>query len=229
MANPLYNSRTSAATYRWDYNGSAYSNEWASASLKQWLNNETLKSGSASNYPTTKFLSNYTSSWTNKIAPSTWYVRGFTGSTKNTKAIYTDEIANVKNGVNGYTTNQQGNSATLTNTKVGLMYISDYMYAASPTYWNYPGFSLSGSSYDYRAARTYNWLSSNIITWTGSPSSNTANNVWYVNIDGSLFGSAVTIGYAVRPVFSLSSNVEIDTTATSADGSASHPYILKSE
>ena len=235
MANPLYNSVTSAATYRWDYIGTStsgtYSNKWASASLKQWLNGEILKSGAESYYPTDSFLSNYTNTWTNKIAASTWYVRGFTDRTLNAKGIYTDEITNVKNGVSGYTTNYQGNSATLTNTKVGLMYISDYMYGASPSYWNYPGYSSSGATYDYRAASSNNWLFTGVITWSISPRASSSSGAWNVTTTGNVNNVTVSLGVhgarAVEPVINLSSDIEIDTSATSADGSASHPYMIK--
>ena len=37
------------------------------------------------------------------------------------------------------------------------MYISDY-YSATSRYWNYPGFSINGESYDYRAAMDNNWM-----------------------------------------------------------------------
>ena len=229
MANPLYNSAESDILFEWDYDGTSYSNEWATASLKQWLNGETLKSGSENDYPETPFLSNYTSTWTNKILPYTWYVRGIEYSNNgfNAKSAYTQEIYNVKNSVSGYTTTNQGTSPVLSNTKVGLMYVSDYMYAASPTYWNYLEYLEDAPRYDYRAAAASNWLVPENWYWTISPNAEDSGNALGVFNAGDLYSNVVTYSSAVLPVVYLSSDIEIDASATSADGSISHPYILK--
>lgn len=47
--------------------------------------------------------------------------------------------------------------------KIGLMYVSDYYYAATPTYWSNKGFDMiiGGSSATftgYALAFNYNWL-----------------------------------------------------------------------
>ena len=230
MANPLYNSATSESKFKWDRRGDYHSNEWRNASLKQWLNGETLKSGAEEYYPATSFLSNYTSTWTNKILPYTWYVRGMSDSSFNAKSVYTQEIYNVKNSVNGYTTTNQNTSPILTNTKVGLMYVSDYMYAASPAYWNYPAFADVGLS-SFNDAATSNWLIREAVfgneRWTISPDADTGDMAWKAS--GSVVGFDIAVTYAVLPVVNLSSDIEIDAGATSADGSPSHPYILKVE
>ena len=99
--------------------------------------------------------------------------------------------------------------------KIGLMYVSDYGYAASPENW-----LTSMSSYD--VARDNNWLFLGLEEWTISPYSYPGS-VYIITNDGSIVGyngNVVDDPYAARPTFYLSSNVLY----SSGDGSIDNPY-----
>ena len=104
------------------------------------------------------------------------------------------------------------------NMKIGLMYISDYGYAASPEYWNYDMSNYSEANYD-------NWLFSNLSEWTIS-------GVLYVGNEDDVY-DAMEISYGdvgragaisaveddIRPCFYLNSDVEY----VSGSGTQSDP------
>lgn len=142
----------------------------------------------------------------------------------------------MKNNVNGYSTTYQGSNAKLLNTKVGLMYVSDYMYAATPVKWNLLSYLDNGSTEtnSYYNSITHDFLYNNDVEWFISPRNNNSSYAWYKYANPSnqvdwYYGGVSGSGFEIRPTFYLSSDIEIDTNATSADGSASHPYILKAE
>lgn len=67
----------------------------------------------------------------NKIAESIWKVGGNTYD----NVMYTAMIVSPAEN-------------TTYPAQIGLMYVSDYAYAANPTYWTYPGYSSNGHSSD---------------------------------------------------------------------------------
>ena len=168
-------------------------NTWSTSSLNTYLNGEYLTS-----LGTLK----------NKIATTTWKVGG--GSWSNIgisvpKTAYQYEV-----GSNA--------SSTPYDAKIGLMYVTDYYYGASPSAW-----TLIGSSYDatkdYRAAKTTNWLYLGSDEWTISRTSDDSNYAFNVFSAGGVGGYDVTLSYAVRPSFNLESSVKY----VSGSGSMSDP------
>lgn len=90
-------------------------------------------------------------------------------------------------------------SQTSTTLKIGLMYTSDYGYAMNNGYKN-------------------NWLFTKGYEWTMTARS--SSNPVSVRDNGGLYGHSAYIGYAVRPVLYLKSNVYV----ISGDGSEGNPY-----
>lgn len=90
-------------------------------------------------------------------------------------------------------------SQTSKTLKVGLMYASDYGYAMNSSYKN-------------------NWLFTKGYEWTMTAYS--SSNPVYVNNNGGLSYNNAYIGFAVRPVLYLKSNVYV----ISGDGSEGNPY-----
>lgn len=159
------------------------------------------------------------------IDNTTWYVGGLTstnGYNSNAKKAYNYEVGANKD------------AATTVTSKIGMMYLSDYYYAASKEYWTLPGKDSNGSfvkdSYiyngeDYSKAYNDNWMNTGLYEWTISPSSDTSGTAFFVNASGFVYKYAVAIAanYAVRPTFFLTSSVQY----ASGDGSISNPVRLK--
>ena len=103
--------------------------------------------------------------------------------------------------------------------KIGLMYVSEYYYAASEDYWTLPGWSSSGN--DYRKSKNDNWLYTGLYEWTISRSSDDSGVAFDVYVTGDLSGGVVdhSLGGAVRPSLSLSSSIKF----TSGKGTAVNP------
>ena len=130
---------TSIGSNYWSGSSSNTSNTWSESTLNTGTLNGT-------------YLNGLGSTWSSKIATATWYVGGNTD-------------ANIRYYPNGTPKNAYRNEitspaeSTTYSAKIGLMYVSDYYYGASPTYWTYLGYTSSsypdgngnyGSSYDYR-------------------------------------------------------------------------------
>ena len=160
------------------------SNDWANASLNTTLN---------STFKTEKL-----SGFEDKIAEVTWKVSGFNSGIVNAKSFYTMEIAN----------------ATKINTaKIGLMYPSEYGFAALQDFW-----TTNLTNYD-SAAKNKDWLYLNRTEWTLSPYSSGTNCAWNLLSSG-VIGNYyyVTNTCAVRPSFFLISSVQyVSGSGTSTD------------
>ena len=181
---------TTINTYYWNYkndtsiNRGLGSNEWSTS-----LFNKTNLN--------TNYLNNIGTTWSNMIENTTWKVSGHTTNVVTPKAMYTAEITNA--------TKTYGPSNGTS--KIGLMYVSDYMYAASPTYWTYPGYSSSGATSDYRAATTSNWMYMGLSEWTITPNSSNSSSVFGLGDYGNLGSDSADIGYGGRPVLYLKVSV----------------------
>ena len=170
-------------------------NTWSSSSLNTYLNGEYLTS---------------LGTIAEKIATTTWKVGG--GSWANIgnsvpKTAYQYEV---------------GSSASTTtyDAKIGLMYVSDYYYSASPSAWTLVGYNSNDATKDYRAAKTTNWLYLGSTEWTISRDSVYTDGVFGVYSTGYVGDlDFVTFSFAVRPSFNLLSS----TTYVSGSGSMSDP------
>ena len=181
----------SVGTKQWH---SSQVNTWSSSSLNTYLNGEYLTS-----LGTLK----------NKIATTTWKVGGGSYANIETsvpKTAYKNEV-----GSNA--------SSTTYEAKIGLMYVSDYYYSASPSAWTLVGWNESDATKDYRFSKGENWLYGGGWDWTISRISGNSNGAFEVYIGGCVFNDNVSDGYGVRPSFSLFSS----TTYVSGSGSMSDP------
>ena len=168
-------------------------NTWSSSSLNTYLNGEYLTS---------------LGTLADKIATTTWKVGGGT-------------YANISQSVPATAYQYEVGSSASTTTydaKIGLMYVTDYYYSASPSAWTLVGWNSSDATKDYRAVKTTNWLYLGSYEWTISRNSVTTNSAFHVGSLGSVGGYNVTYSYAVRPSFNLESSVYV-----SGSGSMSDP------
>ncbi len=197
-----------------------------------YLNNSVLNS---------TYLNSLGSTWSNKISYTTWYtgevdMQNVLGS--NAKTAYNYEI--------GY-----NKPSGTTYAKVGLMYVSEFFYAASSNYWRYPGFGcVNGgmdengrclNTSDYRLAQNNNWLlssptSSNfgqevLITRFYKPNTAWGTIVGFIHFQnngsdrGTAFAGSALANNAsfYRPAFNLNTNVYY----TSGSGTEYDPIRIK--
>ena len=190
-------SQSSIDRYYWNYKASGNASNVWSTSL---LNKTNLN---------TNFINKIGSTWAGKIATTTWQVGG------NTFAKISEVVP-----ATAYK-NEVGSSAsrTIVNKKIGLMYVSDYYYAASPSAWTLVGYNSSDSTKDYRAATGDNWMYMGYLDWTISRDSDNSISAFNVDVVGCMFYNSASGGLGVRPSFNLESTVAY----VSGSGSMSDP------
>ena len=161
----------------------------------------------------TNFINNIGEEWANKIATTTWKVGGNTYSniySKTPSVVYQNEI------VNPVTTNTTDNATEYT-AKIGLMYVSDYGFAAEPSAW-----TLTMGNYNNTTATSTNWMYMGLYEWTLSRYAGDSSIAFVVYSDGRVYDYYVYSSIAVRPSFSLESSI----TYVSGSGSASDPMVI---
>ena len=184
--------------YYWNYKATGSATNTWSTSL---LNKTNLN---------TNFINNIGTTWANKIATVTWKVGGniFVNIGDVVPATtYQNEI------VNPVTTNTTDNATTYS-AKIGLMYVSDYGFAASPDAW-----TLTMSSYNNTIATNNNWLYMGLFEWTISRTAGDSLSADDVRSAGGLGTLSVSYYRGVRASFSLESSVSY----VSGSGSMSDP------
>ena len=169
----------------WDTNGS---NTWSTSSLNTYLNGEYLTS---------------LGTLADKIATTTWKVGG---------GLWSNIVTSVPTTAYQYEVGSSASSTTV-DKKIGLMYVSDYGFAADQSGW-----TTKLDSYGSNSSK--NWLFLGSTEWTISRSSGFTSRAFYVLSTGGVSdGSTVTESYAARPSFNLLSS----TTYVSGSGSMSDP------
>ena len=147
----------------------------------------------------------------NYIEEVTWHIRGYSSNSLTKQNFYLCERGDYSGctGANGSTTNVE------TTGKIGLMYVSDYLYATS--YKSSTDTSITGSS-SYNGNK--NWLFKG-YEWTMTPGSKNATVSFYVDLYGRVFSNLSYVGVATRPTFYLKSSVYW---TGEGDGTFGNPY-----
>ena len=174
----------------WSGSISNDNNTWSSSTLNTDILNGT-------------YLNTLGSEWTSKIATTSWKVGRTSSSTTNTvKQYYTTELGS-------------SSSSTIYNAKIGLMYVSEYGYAASPENWN-----TTLNNYANDTNRNNNWMYMGAYEWTISRNSASTSGAFHVLDYGDVYGYGVNNNDGVRPSFSLESDVVL----SGGSGSSADPY-----
>ena len=184
---------------RYYWNKSTHTNTWSDSNLNKVNLNK-------------NFINNIRSEWSKKIAETTWKVGGNTWENISVPSVaYQNEITNA------VTTNTT-DGATEYIAKIGLMYASDYGFAASPSAW-----TSNFSDYDGEAIKIVNWMYMGLSEWTISRNANFSNHAFNVTDDGDVGYSPVYITIiGIRPSFNLSSSI----TYVSGSGSFNDPILI---
>ena len=172
------------------------------------------------------FLNNFDTDWQNKITNHDWKYKGNTrteivigskNSDKNIKTVYDHELG-------------KDSDATTYNAKIGLMYVTDYLYEASSNNWtklpingiyafkengvdadNVPTGTYEGTDgTDYRNAIDENWMYMGLWEWTITQRTDASGVLAFIILppgNVNLYYVGTNKG-AVRPTFYLSANVK---------------------
>ena len=146
------------------------------------------------------------------ISPSTWYLRGH-----DTAHVTKDVMYNLErtNGTVLYET------AYIENTKIGLMYPSDWGYAALETESCLASTTLG----NYEPCKSSNWIVHDSgVEWTITPNSDNSSGAFNVDSEGCVYDyyGHVLDSLAVRPVLHLTPEIAIG----GGSGLESDPYQL---
>ena len=183
-----------ANSYHWN---NVDSNNWTTSTLMQYLNNKN-----------TGYLSTINSDSSRYIQPVTYYL-GNVDVTSTASEIYDKERNKSRVST--------GNKATWYGS-IGLMYASDYGYAANSNYW-----AKNLSRYS-DAAYLYNWLYNNSAEWLLSSISEgkiaTKKYAGYINTHGSLYYDYTSAKYSIRPTLYLKPSTKLK-----GSGTIDNPYI----
>ena len=195
---------TSNSLYYW--NNSTKKNTWSESNLNKVNLN-------------TNFITNIGSEWTKKIATTTWKVGGNTWA----NIVETTPSVAYQNEITNAVTTNTTDSKTEYKAKVGLMYVSDYYYAAGQSAWTLVGYNSSDATKEYRFSKGENWLYGGDWDWTISRNADLSSIAFNVNHGGGVDNDHVGGSYAVRPSFNLESAI----TYVSGSGSANDPIVIK--
>ncbi len=197
------NNYDNIAGYKWNYkndtslNSGNGSNTWSTSLLNKTNLNQ-------------NFITNIGAEWANKIDTTTWKVGGNTLDNimnQSAKAAYQNEV------VSPVTTNTTDNAKEL-EAKIGLMYASDYGFAAVPSAW-----TADLNAYKGEAIINVNWMYMGLVEWTITRGADDVSFVLGVSNTGEVLNINATSTRAVHPVFNLLSSVNY----ASGSGSVTDP------
>ena len=183
-------SLTSINTYSWNYNNDTTinngygSNIWSTSLLNRINLN-------------TNYLNNIGTTWSNLIEDATWKVSGHTTIGVTPSKMYTAEITNAAK------TYGPSNGTS----KIGLMYLSDYGFAASPSAWTTTLSKYHGNDANGTSIKTINWMYVGHYDWTMTPNSSSSYNVFFLHNIGTVNIGNANFPFGSRPVMYLKSSV----------------------
>lgn len=180
----------------WSGSAEKQTNNWADSTI----NTRTLNGKLPGNY-----FNDLDVVWSSKIVTHKWQV----GGGPSTNLMYS-QVKNV------YNYEIKTNKDTTYRARIGLMYVSDYGYAASPENW-----TTLLSSYNNETNTNNNWLLYKSWEWTISHNSSSSSSVYSIGGIGHIYNNNVyDREYAIRPTFYLDSKVLLK----SGTGTATNPY-----
>ena len=142
------------------------------------------------------------------IENATWYLYG-SGTDQSKQNWYLCE-----RGSNSCTPSGSNQGDASVTSKMGLMYLSDYLYASG--YYSNANTTTQGNKY----YSNKNWLYKG-CEWTQTPNASVASRVWYV-VYGNIKHYYASDSYGWSPTFYLKSSVYV----TGGDGSFDNPYTI---
>ncbi len=184
----------SIGEYAW---ASSRSNNWNNASLKSYLNGE--------------YYNSIDGAYKKMISEETYYLGGATSS--NLRTLTASGYYNAERD----SSQVYSGNPTSTTQYIGLMYPSDYGYAAGSS-------CLSTELSNYNVScKNSDYLSIGVYEWLQAPYASGSSNAAVLSSSGYVYGGIdVAYSRAVRPVLYLNTNVQI----TGGDGSQGNAFQL---
>ena len=190
---------TSIDTYYWNYKATdSQTNTWSTSLLNKINLN-------------TNFINNMGEGWANRIALTTWKVGG---NTWNNLVGVVPSIS-YQNEITKPDTTYSTDNATEYEAKIGLMYVSDYGFAASSESW-------TKIMNNYNNTTNNNWMYMGFYDWSLSRNSDHGYDVFSLTSFGDMTNNPVRAWYGVRPVFNLEPSVAY----VSGSGTQSDPILI---
>ncbi len=149
----------------------------------------------------TNFITNLGIKWAALVDNATWKVSGYSTANVTAKTMYTAEITNA--------TKTYGPSDGTS--KIGLMYASDYGFAASPSAW-----TTLLSSYNDSSIKSTNWIYNAGMEWTMTPYSSDSYSVFILSYVSTVSNTGnlgtwsslgADAGFGTRPAMYLNASV----------------------
>ena len=182
---------------QWEYTNAGNSYQ---ADINSYLNGE--------------WLSSFPLEYQNEIIPVQWQIGGMNYNDYINKAV--PEVYQLELGPN------KVNNKLSQPTKVGLMYVSDYLYAVSQENWTLYSLCDFDKTKDYRSIKNLNWLFDG-YQYTISRSTNSRDDVYCIGGLGDVGKYKLNYERVVKPTFYLNSDVKY----ISGDGSQTNPFIIE--
>ena len=181
---------------------------WNNSEDFYWENSTLATVNLNSNY--VEYLNNINEKWINMVEVHEWNVGDITSSIimSNTKNAYYYEsrVGEISSESNIYNYDA----------KIGLMYVSDYGYAASPENW-----STELGGYNSDTNRNNNWLFMGLYEWTIIRCSENWYSAYIISDNGLITNYGINSNdLAVRPTFYLESSIEL----SGGSGTQTDPY-----
>ncbi len=165
----------------------------------------------------TNFITNLGIKWAALVDNVTWKVSGYSTANVTAKTMYTAEITNA--------TKTYGPSDGTS--KIGLMYASDYGFAASPSAW-----TTLLSSYNDSSIKSTNWIYNAGMEWTMTPNSSNSYSVFILSYVSTVSNTGnlgtwsslgADAGFGTRPTMYLKASAVY----TRGSGTASDPIRIE--
>ena len=178
---------------------------WDEKATNDWVKPATLNTEL-----NTTYLNNLSPTAQSMIENTKYYLGGYSKST-----IQKDVMYQYERKING-STYYNGSNPNSWVGKLGLMYASDYGYAASDEC------TQTLSNYKDTTCKNNNWLLKRKEEWLLPQNAGTSNYAFIVRSDGEVNSIYVKNTDVVRPVLYLTSSVEI----IGGNGTSTEPYVL---
>ncbi|CDA23359.1 unknown [Mycoplasma sp. CAG:611] len=178
---------------------------WDEKATNDWVKPATLNTEL-----NTTYLNNLSPTAQSMIGNTKYYLGGYSKST-----IQKDVMYQYERKING-STYYYGSNPNNWVGKLGLMYASDYGYAASDEC------TQTLSNYKDTTCKNNNWLLKRKEEWLLPQNAGTSNYAFIVRSDGEVNSIYVKNTDVVRPVLYLTSSVEI----IGGNGTSTEPYVL---
>ncbi len=182
--------------YYWNYkndtsiNNGQGSNTWSTSLLNKTNLN-------------TNYLNNIGSKWAKMIDMTTWKIGG---NTREKIELVSVSVAYQNELVTPF-------SNTTYDAKIGLIYVSDYTYAASPSAW-----TLVIDK--YYSIKNENWIYMGMYEWTLTARIGTSYGLYFFDYGGNVSDFSSYFPQTIRPTFYLNNSV----IKKSGDGTKTNPY-----